>query len=86
MELGKHHGDIVMRQLVQDRFFLAEGHHGHALHLALQHAPDTTGQKVGIAVRGADQNFVAVGDGDLLKTLNQLREEGVCNIFNDDSQ
>ena len=38
LELGKHDGHAAMHELVEHRFFFAEGHHGHALDLALQHA------------------------------------------------
>ena len=72
--------------VVQDRLLLAEGHHGHAFHLALQHAPDTTGQDGGVAVRGTDQDFVSMGYRDLLKALNQLGEEGVGDVFHNDSK
>jgi hypothetical protein len=76
----------MMHQLVQHRLFLAEGEHGHAVHLALQHAAHATGQHDRVAVRAADQNFISVGDRDLFKALDQLGEEGVGNVFNDDAQ
>ena len=60
--------------------------HGHALDLALQHAADAGGEHGGIAVGGTDQDLVAVGDGDLFKALDQLREEGVGDVFNDDAE
>jgi hypothetical protein len=39
-----------------------------------------------VAVGGADQNLVAVGHGDLFKALDQLREEGVGDVFDDDAE
>ena len=41
---------------------------------------------VGVAVRGTDQNLVAVGNRDLLEALDQLREEGVGNVLDDDAE
>ncbi len=50
LELGQHHGHIVMHQLVEHRLFLAEGEHGDAFDLALQHAAHAVGQHRRIAV------------------------------------
>ena len=86
LELGQHDGHVAVHQLVQDRLFLAEGHHRHAFHLALQHAADAGGQNRGVAVRGTDQNLVSVGHRDLFKALDQLREEGVGDVFNNDAE
>ena len=35
LELGKHDGHVAVRELIENRFFFAEGHDGHALDLAL---------------------------------------------------
>ena len=79
-------GISFMHQLVEDRLFLAEGEHGDALDLALQHAANAAGQHGRVAVRGADQDLVAVGDRDLFKALDQLGKEGVGDVFNDDAE
>jgi hypothetical protein len=79
-------GNVAMHQLIEHRLFLAEGHHGHAFHLALQHAAHAGGEHGRVAVRRADQNLVSVRHGDLFKALDQLREEGVGNVFNNDAQ
>ena len=60
--------------------------HGDALDLALEHAADAGGEDGGIAVGGADEDLVAVGDGDLFKALDELGEEGVGDVFNDDAE
>ena len=86
MKFSQNHGNVVVHQLVQDRLLLAEGEYGYPLHFALQHAADTVGQNDGVAIRGADQNLVPVGDRDLLKALDQLWEKGVGNVFNNDPE
>ena len=64
-----------MHELVEHRLLFAEGQHGHAFDFALEHAAHAGGQHGGIAVGGADQNFVAVGHCDLFEALDQFREK-----------
>ena len=77
---------LSVHQLVQHRLFLAEGEHGNALDLALQHAADTAGEHGRVTVRAADQDLVSVGDGDLFKALDQFGKEGVGDVFDDDAE
>ncbi len=76
----------MMGKLVEDRLFFAEGQHGHAFNLALKHAAHAGGEDGGIAVGGADQDFIAVGHGDLFKALDELGEEGIGDVFDDDAE
>ncbi len=46
-ELGQHDGHIVVGQLVEHRLFFAEGEHGYALNLALEHAAHAGGERCG---------------------------------------
>src|ERR1039458_9262025 len=85
-ELRQDHGNVVVGELVEHWLLFAKGEHRNALDLALEHAAHTGGEDGGIAVGGADENFVAMGNCDLLKALDQLREEGIVNVFNDDSK
>ncbi len=86
LELGKNDGNAAVHELIEHGFFFAEGHHGHAVDLALQHAARAGGQDGGIAVGGADQNLVAARDGDLFEALDQLGEEGIGDVFDDDAE
>jgi len=76
----------VKGELVEYRLFFTEGEDSDSVNFALQHAAYAVGQDGGIAVGGTDQNFVAVGYGDFFEALDQLREEGVCDVFNDDAK
>jgi len=40
----------------------------------------------GLLLEEADQNLVAVGHGHFLEALDQLREEGIGNVFNNDAE
>ena len=86
VELGQDDGHVAVHELIEHRLFFAEGHDGDAFDLALQHAADAGGEHGRVAVGGADQNLVAVGDGDLFEALDELREEGVGDVFNDDAE
>ena len=85
-ELGQHDGDAAVHELVEHGFLFAEGHHGDAVDLALQHAADASGQHRRVAVGGADQNLVAVSDGDLFKALDQLGEKRIGDVLDDDPE
>src|SRR5579859_3624375 len=84
VKLCEYDGHVVDRELIEHRLFTAEGEHGDALHFALQHASYAVGQLVGFAVGGADQDLVAASDGDFFEAGNELREEGIGNVFNND--
>jgi hypothetical protein len=86
LELCQHNGNIVKRQLIQYRFFLAERENRYALYLALKHASHTCGQDRRIAVRGTDQDLVAMRHCNLFETLDQFRKEWICNVLDNDSQ
>jgi len=84
--IDKGQRDIAVGQLLQQRLLNAEGHHGHALGLALHHAADAALHALGVVVGGADQDLIALLDGHVLKALNQLREEGVGDLRDDQPQ
>jgi hypothetical protein len=69
--------NFAFGELVEQGLFEAEGHDGDAFDFALQHAADAVRHALGIVVGGADQNLVAVFDGDVFKALNEFRKEGV---------
>ena len=69
LELGQHNGNIVKRELIQYRFFLAERENRDALYLALKHAAHACGQDRRIAIRGTDQDFVAVRYSNLFESF-----------------
>ena len=79
-------GHVVERELIEHGLFFAEGEHRDAFHFALEHAAHAGGEHGGIAVGRADQNLVAVGDGDLFEALDQFREERIGDVFNDDAE
>ncbi len=54
--------------------------------LRSKHAARAGGQHGGIAVGGADENLVAVRDGDLFEALDQFGEEGIGDVFDDDAE
>ena len=53
--------------MIEYRLFFAEGEYGNAFDLPFEHAAHTCGEGDGIAIGGADQDLVAVGDSDLFK-------------------
>ena len=86
LELGEHDGNAAVHELVEHRLLFAEGHHGHAVDFALQHAAHACGQHRRIAVGGADQNLVAVRHRDFFEALDQLGEEGIGDVFDNDAE
>ena len=86
LELGEHDGHAAVHELVEHGLFFAEGHHGNAIDLALQHAARACGQHSGVAVGGADENLIAVSHGNLFEALDQLGKEGIGDVFNDDAE
>src|SRR5579862_1465765 len=86
VKLCEDNGDIVECKLVENRLFLAEGEHGHAFDLALNHAAHAGGQHRGIAVRGTDENLVAMRHRDLFKALDQFGKERVGDVFDNNPQ
>ncbi len=50
VKLGEHDGDVVVGEILKDRFLLAEGKDGNALDLALDHAAHAVGEHCRIAV------------------------------------
>jgi len=85
-ELGQNNGNPAVYELVERRFFFSEGHHGDAIDFALKHAARTSGEHLRTVVRGADENLVAAGDGDLFEALDQIGEEGIGDVLNDDAE
>ena len=86
LELRQDDGDITIHQLVKDALFFAESHDGDAVDFALDHATHATGKNSGIAVGRADQDLVAVSDGDLLEALDEFWKEWIGNVFDDDPE
>ena len=80
--IDEHERHLALGELIEQGFFEAEGHDGNAFDLALQHAPDAVRHPLGVVVGGADENFVAVLDGDVFKALNELGKEGVGDFGN----
>ena len=58
-------------------------HDGHAIDLALEHAPDTHFHTLGAIVGVGNEHFVAVLHGNALETFHQFREERVLNVGDD---
>src|ERR1035437_3878511 len=86
LELGEHDGHVAVHKLVGDRLFFAEGHYGNALNFTLEHAADAGGKNLWVAVGGTYQDFVSVSHSDLFEILNEVREEGIADVFNDDAE
>ena len=73
--IHKHQRELALDELLNQFFLDAEGHHRHAVHIALQHAAD---QRLGpgrFVVGGADQHFISLRHGQVLKLLHKLGEE-----------
>src|SRR5271170_938056 len=84
--IDKHQGYLTLGQLIEQRLFDAEGHNRDTLNLALQHAADAMRHPLGIIVCGTDQDLVAIFHRDVFKALNQLREEGIRNLGDDETE
>src|ERR1700761_90825 len=85
-ELSQYERDLMKSELIKHRFLFAEGQHGDAFDLALDHAPHAGGENGWIAVRRADENLIAVGNGDLFEVLDQFGKEWVGDVLDDDSE
>ena len=79
-------GHIAFGELIEQRLFDAEGHDGYAFDFALEHAADAMRHSPGIVVGGADEDFVAVFDGDIFESLDQLGEEWVGDFRDDEAE
>ena len=84
--IDKHHGDVALGELLQQRLLDAERHHRDSLGLALQHAPDAQRHARRVVVGGADQDLVAILDGDIFESLNEFREEWIGDFRNDQAK
>jgi len=85
-KLCEHDRHAAVRELIEHWLFLAEGHDGNAIDLALEHAASACGQYGGIAIGGANENLIAVRDGDLFEALDQFGEEWIGNVLDDDAE
>jgi len=73
-------------ELIEQRLFDPEGHDGYAIDFALEHAADAVRHAPGFVVGGADEDFVAIGDGDIFKPLDQLGEERIGDLGDDEAE
>src|SRR5260370_32120885 len=73
-------------ELVEQRLLDPEGHHGYAIDSALEHAANAVRHALGFVVGGADEDLVAIGDGNIFKALDQLGEEGVGDFGDDEAE
>ena len=78
--------DVFGGETIQEEVFDAEGHDGDAVDLALEHAAGAEFHGLGFVVGGADEDFVAAGDGDVFEILNEFGEEGVGNFRDDEAE
>jgi len=76
----------VYLKLVEHWLLTAESQDSDAFHLALEHPADAVGELLSIAVGGADQDFVAIGDSDLFEAGDEFGKEGIGDVFNDDAK
>ena len=79
-------GDVVDGKAIEEEIFDAKGHDGDAVDFAFEHAAGAEFHGLGFVVGGADEDFVAVGYGDLLELLDEFGEEGVCNFGDDEAE
>src|SRR5258707_8141279 len=84
--VDKDQGHVAFGELIEQWLFDAEGHDGYALDLALQHATNAVGHSFWIVVGGADEDLVAVFDGDIFKSLDQLGEEWIGDLGDDEAE
>src|SRR5258708_30185887 len=73
-------------ELIEEGLLDAEGHRGYAIDFALEHAADAVGHALGFVVGGADEDLVAIGDGDIFKPLDQLGEERIGDFRDDEAE
>ena len=84
--IDKDERELAFDEFLDQFFFDAEGHDGDAVDAALEHAADERLGAHRIVVRGADEDFVALRDGEILKLLDQLREKWICDLRNDEAE
>jgi hypothetical protein len=78
--------DFTFGELIEQRLFDAEGHDGNTFDFALEHAANAVGHALGVVVGGADEDLVAVLDGDIFKALDEFGEEGVGDLGDDETE
>jgi len=79
-------GDVVGGEAVEEEVFDTEGHDGHAIDFAFEHASGAEVHGRGFVVGGTDEDFVAARDGGLLELLNEFGEEGVGDFGDDEAE
>lgn len=67
-------------------FFNAEGHYGDAVNVALKHAADEGLGALRLVAGGADEDFVALGDGEVFELLDQFGEKRVGDLGDDEAE
>src|ERR1700721_4576930 len=75
-------GSILGDQLIEKMAFGPECHYGDALNLALSQASNENFRAFPVVVRRTDHHFEVILSRDILKTLNQFREEWICDFRN----
>jgi len=79
-------GDVIGSEAIEEKILDAEGHDGDAVYLALEHAAGAEFHGLGLVVGGANEDFVAAGDGDLLELLDEFGEEGIGDFRDDEAE
>ena len=70
----------TLNELLDQFLFDAEGHDGDTVDTALQHAADERLGAGGFVVRGADEDLVALLDGEILKLLHEFGEKWIGDL------
>ena len=84
--IDKDERELALDELLDQVFFDAEGHHGNAVDVALQHAADERLGAGRFVVGGADQHFVSLGHGEVFELLHQLGEKRIGDFRDDEAQ
>lgn len=84
--INEDDGDVVDGKAVEEEIFDAKGHDGDAVDFAFEHATGAELHGLGFVVGGTDEDFVAMGYGDLLELLDEFGEEGVGNFGDDEAE
>ncbi len=78
--IDKHQRKRTLDELLDQFLFDAEGHDGDAVDTALQHAADERLGAGGFVVCGADEDLVALLDGEILELLHQFGEKWIGDL------
>src|ERR1700735_5615282 len=84
-DIDEDQRNVLQGEAIKERLLDAECHYGYAIDLSLKHAVNADLHSTAVIGGGSDENFIICIDRLFFKALDELWEEGICDVRDDDS-